>query len=120
MHARAHIHPTTSRFLYTLLNYSNRAITYGCVTAPSVHKYPPTQTLALSGILFDNNSLSLSRIVTTASPSSPIVTLLGSDEEFITTLKISVSFKIPLSFKEILKTAFVIPAGTRTKYGPLK
>ena len=73
-------------------------------------EFPPTH----------ENSPSLSSMVTAASPSSPIVTLLGSDDEFMMRLKVLVISKMSSSIMEILKSASVIPEGKKIKYGPLK
>jgi len=68
----------------------------------------------------DLDSPSLSRMITNTSPSSPLVTLFGSDEEFIMTFNVSV-FSKTLSFvKTIVNMNFIVPAGNMMKYGPLK
>jgi len=59
-------------------------------------------------------------MITVASPSSPIVTLLGSIEEFTMTLNVSASSKTSSLINTILNMTFVVPAGNMTKYGPLK
>ena len=57
-------------------------------------------------------------MVTVASPGSPIVILLGSEDELIVSRKYSFHSNILSSFTGTLNVAVVTPAANVTVYGP--
>ena len=57
-------------------------------------------------------------MVTVASPGSPTVTSVGSEDGLIVILKFSLLSYIPSLFIGILNETVVIPAGNVTGYGP--
>ena len=80
--------------------------------------YSYVKCLVIKSTKYTIHLLSSSIMVTVASPGSPTVTLYGSDELIIVSVKVSLCSKLISSLIVMLNEAFVILARYVAEYGP--